>query len=679
MKLLAVAWFVSVALGVLGPLLLPGYLLLLDFPGGPRIPWVSPFPLPSQAFVSAGAPVISLLRSLALVVPEETPKLLIITSILVAGFGLFRFLSVCLIFRPIPALTGATLFAINPFVYDRALAGQLLILLAYAFLPWALPSLMRLTREGTTRALIWSLAWTAAIGIINLQIGGVALLLLLTAITSAPRTSLVKLGFLSGAVATLLVVNLYWILPLAASTTPHTVGSGDLAAYGTRPHSAAVLGAVLLLHGFWRLEFSTPLSNYPLIFLFSFIPLLAAAAAGVISAMTSERYRGPAAALGAAALVGLVLAMGTSFPPTAPISRFLFTNLPGYGLFREPQKWLALVALAYSVFTAAGLQVLAVSFAKWRRHSSWILLLTPLLPLIATHIMLWGFQGRVDVSRFPTGWAHAEAETASQSGKLLFLPWHLYEPLPFTQARIVANPAPSYFTIPTLVSTSSGLSTRDATAPTDPRTNYVSQLVSQPGHMKHFGHLMAPLGVHYIALANVADARSYRFLDRQHDLHRVFKTKSLSLYRNKAFRGSFYSLLPRRTPSSIRSLINSAPLQQRAGESLLAGPQGQNRAGISGPSWTRRLRFWPRFSAPRHDYVGTDLSCRDGWRFGESAPLCNLGTVAAFPPSTEGAMVLWRPGFGTQLIGYATSLIALLGLVAVCWRTRMSQIPASAD
>ncbi|MEA2505589.1 MAG: hypothetical protein QOH48_207, partial [Actinomycetota bacterium] len=225
-RVLAWAWFLAVTVAVLGPLLLPGYLLLLDFPSGPHIPWVSLFPLPSQGLVSAGTPMINALRLFTIVLPEQTPKLLIVVSIIVAGVGLFRFLTSCLRLGSIPALAGSTMFAINPFVYDRILAGQLLVFLAYALLPWALSSLLRLALGGTPRALIWSVSWMAVIGIVNVQIGIVAFLLVLAAIVTAPRSLLLKIGFVAAASATLLLVDLYWLLPLAVSTTPHAVGAG---------------------------------------------------------------------------------------------------------------------------------------------------------------------------------------------------------------------------------------------------------------------------------------------------------------------------------------------------------------------------------------------------------------------------------------------------------------------
>jgi hypothetical protein len=662
-------WFLGLALVVLGPLLLPGYLLLLDYPSGPHVPWISLFPLPSEAFISAGAPVIALLRALALLLPEQTPKLLVAFAIIVAGIGLFRFLTVCISVRPIPALVGATWFAINPFVYDRAISGQLLILLAYAMLPWALPSFLRLQQQGTVSPWVRSVLWTTIIGIVSVQLGIMALLLLLASIVLGNRRLIQKVASLAGALAAWILVHLYWLLPLAASVTDRNVRTGDINVYATRPHSAAVLPSVLLLHGFWRTEFVTPLKSYPVIFILSLIPLLVAAVGGVIISMRSDRYRAPAIALGLVSIVALVLAMGTSFPMTAPISRFLFANLPGYGLFREPQKWLALMALAYAVFAAVGLDALTTILQRWR-YAPRLVSVALLLPLIATHIMLWGFMGRVDVSKFPNGWARAEQATVGRSGKLLFLPWHLYEPLPFTQDRIVANPASSYFTMPTLVSTSASLGKRNATPATDPRTNYVAHLLDDPLRLHHFGHLVAPLGVHYIALAKVADAWLYRFLARQNDLRRIFDTRSLALYRNTAFRGDLYSLRPKPISGSVHRVIGRARLQREASKSLIASSRRLNRKGISGPAFTQHLSLWKRISVPRMDYLGTDLGCKDGWRLGESLPLCNLGVVAAFPPQKVRAQALWRPGFGTQLIGYLISGAALLALSAAWFGTR---------
>jgi hypothetical protein len=397
-------------------------------------------------------------------------------------------------------------------------------------------------------------------------------------------------------------------------------------------------------------------------FLFSFVPLVFAAGAGVLAAVASDRLRRPAAALGVACIIALVLAMGTSFPPTAPLSRLLFKHVSGYGVFREPQKWAGLVALGYAVFVAAGIDALRTAFGRRGISMKHVTLLGLALPLVATHVMLWGFGGQVNNSTFPKSWARAQSILEGKPGNLLFLPWHLYEPLPFAQNRVVANPAPDYFSTPTLISTSAELKTRQPTAPTDPRTNYIHNLLVHQRTLKYFGHLVAPLGIHYIALARVADANRYRFLSRQKDLRRLTSEPALTLYENKAFTGTIYRLHPIIASSSVERLLRS-PASQR-GASYFLNATSSSPGGVRGPSATRAFRIWPRIPSSRPDDVGTDLSCTDGWRLGRSPSICNLGVVAAFHSRADPA-ILWRPGFGTQLLGYALSIITVIALLVV--------------
>jgi hypothetical protein len=602
---------------------------------------------------------------LSTALPQLLPKLLIAAVITLASVGLIRFLTTHLGLGIAAASVGGTLLAVNPFMYDRILAGQLLIPLALALIPWALPVFLDIAGDRPPSPILKGVLWVALISFVNLHVGVAALLLLFASVCASSAALTLKAVRIVGASIALFATHLYWLLPFLLSTTPKSPAPGELSVYATRPHSVAVLEHVLLLHGFWRPEFREPLRSYPTVFLLTFIPIVLAACVGLVAAMSSSRFRRPAAALGITSLIAVILAMGTSFPPTAPISSFLFHHVPGYGLFREPQKWVALLTLSYAVFAAAGIEACRTAIARFRRPLRHITVLALALPLIATHVMLWGFDRQLNNSKYPGAWARAESKIEGSSGTLLFLPWHLYEPLPFAQNRIVANPAPDYFTSPTLISTDPELGTSRTTAPTDPRTVYVNKLLNRRGTLRFFGHLVAPLGVHYVLLANVADASSYGFLKRQRDLRPVLDDASISLYLNTAYKGSVYAVRPTIGTRSVRRLATAPKAQLQATSTLNAVSKSGH--GISGPMQTEVLKRWPRLSWPRGTYVSTNLSCDDGWKLGTSAPVCNLGAVAAFRKPRGGIAVLWRPGFGTQALGYVASSLAVIGLL---WATR---------
>ncbi|MFN2544466.1 MAG: hypothetical protein ABR600_07840 [Actinomycetota bacterium] len=660
------AWFLLLGLVTLGPLLGGGYVLLLDTPAGPHLPWPSFFPLPSEGLVSAvGAPIGSILRLIGSISPQIPSKLLVLAVVAGGGFGLFRFARRELGLSPVAAVAGGTLFAVNPYVFDRVLAGQLLVAAGYAALPWALPAFLRLVRDAAGRRVIVSAAWVAGISLIDLHAGGMALLLFLAAVAVAPGRWPRRLLGAVGGVAAVVAINLYWILPTALTNEASAPGSGDLLAYAPRPASLGILPHELVLHGFWRVEFRTPLSVDPALFLATFVPLLTLVAAGFAVAVRSRAWRKPALALGAAAAVSLMLGMGISFAPTAWLTRFLFAHLPGYGIFREPQKWIGVLALAYGVFAAVGAEWVLRTRPRWRDVTVPLLVL---LPIAATRLLFWGLGGTVHPSAFPADWRRADTIMAARPGTMLSLPWNQYEPVSFADDRTVVDLARYAFSVPVLESQDPQLIVHGVTPPADPRTRYVADLIEHREAVTRFGHLVAPLGIRYVGLAHEADFRRYAFLADQVDLRPVLRGRTFTLYENRAWRGSVYPL--GRAPTSAGSvgdLLTDDASQRLASSVLQAWPATDTSAGPGVD--VSFLPWWERLEPVGAPFMGTDRSCLDGWRLGDHAAVCEVGAVAAFPdPSSP--RTLWRPRVAVQGIGSALSILAAAGLVVALRRAR---------
>jgi hypothetical protein len=297
-----------------------------------------------------------------------------------------------------------------------------------------------------------------------------------------------------------------------------------------------------MLHGFWRIEFVTPLQAGKSLYLLTFLPLACASFAGVIHATTTQRWGRAANALLVSCLVAAFLGMGPSFPVTEPLARFMFERVPGYGIFREPQKWVALVALGYAVFAGVGLELIARMLERWRAAAAHVVGVAVVLPLIATRLMLWGFDGTIADSHFPTDWERVDDITANAPGSILALPWNLYQPIGFAGERTIANPMPHYFRSDVVVSKEARLFVADETRPSDPRDTYVQAIMNQRRNVEDLGHLLAPLGIRYIVLAHVADWSTYGFLERQDDLEPVFAGDDMTLYENAAWVGDTYGM-----------------------------------------------------------------------------------------------------------------------------------------
>jgi hypothetical protein len=650
----SVLWFAALGVLVLGPLLRPGYLLLLDAPAGP-LPRSYPLaPLPSEGLVSAGAPFGQVTRLLDLVLPQATNKVLVFLTILLGGWGLYRFARFTLQLSSGSSFVGATLFAVNPWTYDRLLAGQLLLTLAFALLAWALPGIHRLIAAPRTTDLIRASAWCAAIGLVDLHVGGMCLLLacfaLLVGSDAYPRRVLQVVGV----VALVGVLHAYWVMPAALGDEGARLSASDVEAFAPVPRSLQVLPHVLLLHGFWRTEFDTALSSHPQRFLLCFVPLVAMATLGLNAALSSPVWRRAATGLGLACGAAIVLGMGTSFRPTAGLTRWLFRNVPGYGIYREPQKWIGLLALGYALFAAVGSEWIRRRLPFSGARVAFCLAATG-LPLVATSVMLWGFDGQVRVSEFPSDWERGAQLLAHKRGRLLLLPWNLYQPLPFADGRVIANPADRFFPIPSLMSSDPRIG---GTRTADPRLDLISEVIRSHRRVRKLGHVIAPLGVRYVALARVGDARRYRWVRRQEDLQVIHQGRELVLWENTAWRGDSYGLQKSSdTPASLEQLLSTRGGDRLPADTLIPLKPDTVTGILPEIPVSRELPGWRRPALPETTALGTSLSCLDGWRLGRSEPICHVGAAAAFP-SAPGARILWRPGLAVQLIAYGVSAVA---------------------
>jgi hypothetical protein len=663
-----IIWFIALAALVLGPLAAGGYLLLLDAPAGPNPEWPPFLAVPSEG-ISPSVPGLAIERLLGYAHPQLPNKLFIAAAVIVGGAGIYRFLTHKAGTAAPAAIVAATFFCINPWVNDRMVSGQLLLTGAYALLPWLLSSLsdvvVGLNKLNVARAL----GWCAAIGAVDIHVGGMAVLLLVAAIAFSNHASLGKLGYISVCLLVLVAINSFWIVPSLFVGEAARLGSGDLVAYAPRPRSARILPFVLTLHGFWRSEFDRAIDLYPARFFATFLPLVLAALYGLTRAISSKTWFRASSALASTCAIAIVLGMGRSFPPTRAIADWLFNNMPGYGIYREPQKWIAILALGYALFTGVGLDGIARRLEKVGHGTGRLVALAIALPLLASSVMLWGFGGRVHLSHFPQGWEEAEKITEGQDGNLLFLPWHHYQPLYFADFRIVANPAPDYFSSRVLISDDAQLFVREDTAPADPRDLYVAKLLRNRSEVEQFGHLVAPAGVRYVALAHVADFGSYKFLDRQSDLELVLSTDDMTLYQNLAFRGTSYGLTEASTASGLGQVLASAELQEKAASELQVFEASAASEPLPGPSFIQGVPGWDRIDGVDTPVVGTDKSCLDGWRLGNEDPVCHLGALAAYQSSGTDVR-LWRPGVAVQAAAYLISIVAAGGLAMVILKTR---------
>ncbi|MGH2829407.1 MAG: hypothetical protein ACRDJM_02880, partial [Actinomycetota bacterium] len=262
--------------------------------------------------------------------------------------------------------------------------------------------------------------------------------------------------------------------------------------------------------------------------------------------------RGRAAvALGLLAIASILLACGTSFPPTRGVFRWLYQAIPGFSLFREPQKWVAALLFAYALLAAPAVDWLIERAGRpdtqedeavpQRRglqlHAApeQILTVVALLAVVLFYgrTMIFNTAALRPVS-FPKDWTTVDSITREQPSRLLIFPWHLYMTFDFTGHRI-ANPAETFFNSPVVASDSIEVGSI-RTQVHNPESKLVESVLFDPGGHERLPIVMSRLCTRWLVVFKAADWTSYEWLDAAPSLRRAFDGPTIRLYEDPSVR-----------------------------------------------------------------------------------------------------------------------------------------------
>lgn len=538
-------WIYSIlALLIMGLMWLPGYILTLDMVFAPR--------LPAPTGISSDYLIRWLLHVLSLIVPPQIiQKLLIFGILLLAGMGMYQLMRARLAAKTIQeevgCLIAGTLYVMNPFTYERWMAGHYLLLAGYALLPWFVRALLQLLEQPGWRSACKALLWLTVIGLVSVHMLVMALLLTLVmgAVFAMTRRQqkryLAKLlGNGLTMAAGFAVLNGYWLLSVLSgrSTLTKAITTFDelhLEAFTTAAHpTMGLLVNVASLHGFWLERFNRfGRANANLVlWLIALAVLVLVMGAGVQYAWRQRRTE--TAAFLAIGLLAFLLACGIHAPGWGGVTEWLLTRVPPLQGFREPAKFSALLALAYCYFAAFGVAILSRRLKTLKRltvmplTAAWLL-----LPLALTPTMPLAFGGQLKPVWYPASWYawNQRLQAEPQNFKVLFLPWHQYMSFDFSP-RIIANPAPQFFQVPVIAGDNAefGEVFRDTN---NPDSDFIErQILTRPADV---GMRLAERDIKYVLLADGENADQYTWLDDRPQLERLSREPGLTVYRNKEF------------------------------------------------------------------------------------------------------------------------------------------------
>jgi hypothetical protein len=473
-------------------------------------------------------------------------KIVIFAVLLLCGIGMHRLINTSNIW---PKYLAGIFYMINPFTYERWISGQYLVIGGYALLPFLVKSILSFCIKPETKKATPVLLWYSAIAIASLQdlalgiiLGTTIFIAYLLAYRSEETQYRRHMWQVAGIViGGIIILNSYWLIGISNGHSPiaHTIdsiGNVDLKAFTTasNPH-AGLFFNVLSMYGFWLERYGRyAMPNHNLFVWFIGFAIIAVLVSAGIWSQRKQRSL-QALCLGICGIIGLIMALGIYAPITGSITRWIITHLPFMRGFREPEKFSALLVLAYAYFMAYGLDLLLTKIrnkgALELAHDGALL-----LPLLYVSTMPFGFANQLKPVNYPPSWYSFNQQLLKHpaTGIILFLPWHEYMSYDFT-TRIIANPAPAFFYNSKVIAGTDA----EFGGLNDPHPTAISQFIEERvlahTNSKNLGSALAKINVEYVLLARGYDYDKYGWLQHQTDLKLISNRPGLEVFLNEAY------------------------------------------------------------------------------------------------------------------------------------------------
>ena len=237
------------------------------------------------------------------------------------------------------------------------------------------------------------------------------------------------------------LLNAPWVTAALVTGAGGSSDPAGVAAFAARSENwAGPLVALAGTGGVWSAQ-ATPSSRAaPLVPLATLVLLiLAGVGAGLL-----RRRLPPGTAVRLAVLAGiafLLAALGV-LPGGAAALRWAVVHLPGAGLLRDGQKFLAPYALLLVVCAALGAERLVARID--REVAGVVLVGLLLLPVAVMPDLAFGGAGRLRPVSYPADWQAVAERVAGEPGEILALPLSAYRAYPWNPGRVVLDPLPRY-------------------------------------------------------------------------------------------------------------------------------------------------------------------------------------------------------------------------------------------
>jgi hypothetical protein len=480
------AYALVLSLVVTAPLLAPGYLLLRDAVSTPRsylsdsalgLSEAAPRALPQDFAVALASAVID---------GGVVVKALLVAGVFLAGWGAARLAQTVV---PEAGMAGqfvaVTITVWNPYVAERLLQGHWSLLVGYGCLPWVATAMLGLR---TSRAGAWALVfWIALAGLTPTGLM-LAATVALTCV-AVPGSGRPRRWCAAMALGASVLVALPWLTAAATAGSLSSTQAEGVGAFAARAEPGlGTLASLASLGGIWNAD-AVPASRTTAFAVLAAVVLLGVVALG-LPAVVRRPVAVPLLILAAVAVVvPAVMATG----PGMGLVEATIRTLPGLGVVRDAQKWVALAVPAYSLAGAGAVLTLRHRVPAVAAALVCCAALVTTLPDLA-----WGVGGKVAAVQYPPGWARAAALINDDARPVAVLPADSMRRFEWAGDAPVLDPLPRFVRADVL--TTGDLTVGGRTVPGEgERAREVQQLLLAGGDRDK----LAAAGVGWVVVENI--------------------------------------------------------------------------------------------------------------------------------------------------------------------------------
>ncbi|GAA1459752.1 hypothetical protein [Williamsia maris] len=442
-------------------------------------------------------------------------------ALILAGVG-----SGLLALRVVPAartpgaLAAAALAIWNPFVAERLLQGQWSLLVGYGALSWMVWSAHRCLVRPTRGTWTSLLAWSAVAGLTptgSLFAAAVVVAVLVIPVlherSAAARDRVLSIA---GAVAVIVAASLPWLVASALTSAGTTSDRAAVDAFAARAETGlGTLGSLAGLGGIWNAD-AVPSTRAGVWAPVATVCLLAVVAVGGTQAWRRRRRIPLLRNLFWLAAVTVVLVTLAATGPGRVALGWIVDSVPGAGLFRDTQKWVALLVPFYAVTAAFAVQAIG----RWVPRGLAAVIAIGLIALPLPDLA-WGVGGSVDTVAYPRDWAAVAGIVPADDGDVAVVPAGTNRRYDFTGGVVSLDPAARMLRAPVVTTGELSVGGRSVDRPDRSRATEVADVLARGG----ISARLAELGVGWVLVEDGSTPTTVR------GLAVAFRGSALTLYR----------------------------------------------------------------------------------------------------------------------------------------------------